>query len=331
VKRGLKFLSLLTKNDLLVLARSFDKDAEYSSQKMGNEIVERVVSEGAKLISTSKKSGPKRKCSTNQTDEDLRRLVETVRATVGFSEGLSRFDVLRSLWSLVADTEQCFTDHLLVSRDEYVRLRRYCSSLKEAGHWQDAELISCFEWMFQADISELNPSPSFEELALDSESRSQKVRSFKDEAELYSWLAISLQMIAPAPDSNQDSYKDFDVTRGEILRTGLARVNHIKQLLGLVQFAIDGQLIAEMHSHVSGAYERDLENKAAYEKMHNLLHHAMHRQGIHPLLRLSLENLNMNPKQFEEGEVYPGGYFGGKLAKKDSKGRKSKKASGDSE
>lgn len=319
MNNGLKFLALLKEGDLADLEKALRDDASHITRMIGNDIVKRIVAEGAQWLPTSKRRGPKKEKATNQTDEEVCRLVESVKATIGLSKGISRLDSLTALWGLVGDAEDYFMENLLMSQEEFLQLRGACLSLKELGHPQDADFVSSFTWVFEVNLLDSRFSHTFEELAQESEYRSRRTLPSKEETAVYTGIATTLQMILPDP--NAESYKQFGMTRSRILLAGLARVNHIKQVLGKVQYAIDGDMIEEMNRYVDRAFERDLDNKAMYEKVQSLLYDAQQRQGIHPLLRMTLERVNIDPKPFAEGEVNPGGYFGGRYVEEDKKAR----------
>lgn len=347
--RGIKFLDLVSFEDLeaiedaLVAAKdleklvkskprgskadqALDRSALLSTIRTGDEILERVISDGKKRQPRDSKTGPKPKSSLNQTDEDLRLLLIQIRKLLGLEPSADKPIIFSTLISALHAGQKLVRGNVFFTRDELWQmdsLSRYEAQCEFVRNL--VESIRRTDW--SADGGDVERH-SFDELLSKSATRGAKNATW-DEKKAYTSVALALDMVL-LPDfanklreeakglsthssiSDQDYPSEFGhlaLSRVQMLTLAEERLRHFKLLSLDVPYAICGDVLEDTHKVLSALSVEAFppNDEFALSKISRLLFDAMSRQGVNPFSHKDNADWVARPAVPKEGIPSTGG------------------------
>lgn len=310
VSRSRKFLNLLSADDLSTLEAALDPEAMFSEIAEGNKIVQRLVEQGSPYLDfLPKKPGPKRANTTNKVDEEIVRLIKNVRAFMGLPGSTPRYKTLHWLARVIDVARELCRESVFFTDSEILRLGSHFRKLAEGCRPEDVALSHALRPVL-SEAAVPDGVPTLKALVLhtvmhESSDLKRTTDHQAGELEIFTQLAAALNMVClgVAPRA---SYKDWGVTREEILKTALARLSHLKALFHGTDVLLDGAQILKLRHELN--LRRGLVGVSNVHQvaLESIIHAAFRRQGIHPQRLLELEALDFTYRAMEEGAQYPG-------------------------
>lgn len=303
--------SPLAPTELTVLLEGLSERAGKDEKRMTEQLLKEFgfirsseVKQAAKA--ERRKPGPKKKSSTNQTDERLRRLLENIRTLLEIPSDTSKIESLEAAYDTLEASDDLLRWHLLVSKVELMTLRRI------GGQFGDISPL--------VEGTEIAPLNLLAALSLNDPKHSESPHDEQNEeteASIYAKISSVLKLDGLAVmdrclrekesgtgDSNQ-SLPDNGTSRPEVLTATWNRLRHLNQL-----FMDTGIAIAKRD--IEGLYrlcESGPPLTGILAELRDLFLKITNRQGVHPFQGETLEDFVVATEPTKEGEEFTGGYW----------------------